>query len=164
MKIVLIVLAAVVGLGVLVVGILGFVGWRAMRSVHVDGKGNATISALGGNISAGKDVDLSERDLGVPLYPGAARGEGGMRMTLPTMTMVSAVFVTDDPVSTVVAFYKGKLGEDETDVDSGDGSVMSSGRDSHGSKNSTVITVGPGTGNTRGKTKITIVRTVSTRQ
>jgi len=101
-------------------------------------------------------------DLGVPLYPGATRGEGGMHMTLPTGTMVSAVYTTNDPVSTVVAFYKGKLGDNESDMDTDNGSVLSSGKDGPNGKNGMVITIAPGSGNTSGKTQITIVHTTST--
>jgi hypothetical protein len=166
LKIILIVVAVVVGLGVVVGGFAMYSVYRMAHaikaSVQTDDKGNSTVSVLGSTISAGKNVDISAADLGVPLYPGAARGEGGMHMTLPTMTMSSAVFTTGDPVSVVVAFYKGKLGENESDMDTDTGSVLSSGKDGPNGKNGIVITIAPGTGNTSGKTKISIVRTVST--
>jgi hypothetical protein len=135
------------------------------QAVKVDDKGNATISGLGGNFSVGKDVNVSEADLGVAIYPGAARGEGGMKMTLPTGSVDSEVFVTDDPVSAVVAFYKGKLGENEVDTETGNGTMMSSGKESTdgGPKQSTIITVTPGTGKNSGKTQLAVVHTVSTK-
>jgi hypothetical protein len=162
LKIVLIVIAVIVGLGVLAAGSIGFMAWRVSRSIHTDSNGNATLSALGANISAGKNVNISEANLGVPIYPNATRGEGGMHMTLPNMSMVSAIFLTDDPQSTVADFYKGKLGPNEADTESARGAVLSSGRDGPNGKNGTVITIGPGSGNNSGKTQISIVRTTST--
>jgi len=167
LKIVLIVIAAIVVLCVLgVVALVGVGSWWVHKSVKVDNKGNATISTLGGSFSAGKDVDVSAADLGVPIYPGATRGQGGMKMTLPTGSMNSVIFVTGDSPSDVVAFYKGKLGDNEVDTETSNGSVLSSGTDSSatgGGKNATMITIAPGSGNNDGKTQITIVRTVSTK-
>jgi hypothetical protein len=162
LKIVLIVIAVVVGLGVLAVGSIGLMAWRVSRAVHTDSNGNATISALGANISAGKNVVVSEADLGVPIYPNATRGEGGMHMTLPNMSMVSANYLTDDPQSTVAEFYKGKLGPNESDTEGSTTTVLSSGREGPTGKNGTVITIGPGLGSNAGKTQISIVRTTST--
>lgn len=167
MKIILIVVAVVVGLGVIVAGVVGYGAWRISHaikdSVKTDSKGNSTVSLLGSTISAGKDINVSAADLGVPIYPGAAHTEGGMHMSLPTMTMTSAIFVTDDAVSNVVAFYKGKLGENESDVDTDTGSVLSSGKEGPDGKSGTMITVAPGTGKNNGKTTISIVRTISTK-
>ena len=88
-----------------------------------------------------------------------------MKMSLPTGSVDSAVFVTDDPVSAVVAFYKGKLGENEVDTETGNGTMMSSGKEtgSGGGKQSTMITVSPGTGKNSGKTQVTVMHTVSTK-
>jgi len=167
-KIILIVVAVVVGIGVLGVGLAWYGMWRVSHvikdSVHTDSKGNSTVSMLGGSISAGKDLNISASDLGVPIYPGAARAEGGMHMNLPTMSMVSAIYTTSDPVATVVAFYKGKLGENESDMDTDNGSVLSSGKEGASGKSGTVITIAPGTGDASGKTRISIVRTSSKEQ
>jgi len=168
LKIILIVIAVVVGLGVIAAGIAGFTAWRIAHaikaSVQTDSKGNSTVSMLGGTVSAGKNVDISASDLGVPIYPGAQTGEGGTHMTLPTMSMVTAVYTTSDPMSAVVAFYKGKLGENESDMETNQGAVLSSGKEGPDSKSGTVITIGPGSGDSSGKTKIAIVRTTSTAQ
>lgn len=163
LKIILIVIAVVVGLGVIGAGVVGYGIYRVAHSVQTDSKGNTTISALGGAFTAGKDLNVSAADLGVPLYPGASAGEGGMHMTLPTGSVVSAVYVTNDPVSAVVAFYKGKLGANESDIDTANGSVLTSGNQGTNGKSGTEITVGPATGNNSGKTQIVIVHTVSTK-
>jgi hypothetical protein len=166
LKIILIIVAVVVGLGLIAGGVIAYGVWRVAHTVtnavRVDEKGNGTVSILGNTISAGKDVNVSAGDLGVPIYPGATRGEGGMKMSLPTGSVNMAVFVTGDPVSAVAAFYKGKLGENESDMDTDNGSVLSAGKQGANGKDGTVITIAPGSGNTSGKTKITIEHTVST--
>jgi outer membrane murein-binding lipoprotein Lpp len=164
LKIILIIIAVVVGLGLLAGGVVMYGVYKVAHVATTDSKGNTTIAALGANISAGKDVSVSAADLGVPIYPGAQSGQGGMHMTLPTMSMVSAVYTTSDPMSSVVAFYKGKLGENESDMETSQGSVMSSGKEGPNGKSGTVITIGPGSGDSSGKTRISIVRTTSTAQ
>jgi hypothetical protein len=162
LKIILIIVAVVFCIILVVAGVFSYGVYKVAHSVHVDDKGNGTVSVLGSTITTGKDLKISADQLGVDVYPGAARAEGGMNMTLPTGSMVSAIFVTDDPVASVVAFYKGKLGENESDIDTDNGSVLSSGKQGANGKTGTVITVGPGSGNNKGKTQISIVHTVST--
>jgi hypothetical protein len=163
-KILLIVVGVFVLLGVIVMGFVGYGIYRvreAVKSVKVDDKGNATITGLGGAISAGKDVKVSEADLGVPIYPGAVQGQGGMKMNLPGMTMNTVIFTTNDPKSAVMDFYKGKLGDNESDMDNGENSVMTSATSDK--KNVTMITVGPGSGDKAGKTQITIMHRTTTK-
>jgi hypothetical protein len=160
------VVAVIVGLGVLAAGVVVYGVYKVKQAVHVDNKGNGTFSGFGTSISAGKDIDISAADLGVPIYPGATRGEGGMKMTLPTGTMNTVIFLTSDSPSDVVAFYKGKLGPNEADTETSNGSVLSSGNDdtsTGGMKNATVLTIAPGSGDNDGKTQITIVRTTSSK-
>jgi hypothetical protein len=154
--------AVVVGLGVIGAGIVGYGIYKVAHSVQTDSKGNTTVSALGSTFSAGKNVDVSAADLGVPLYPGATAGDGGMHMTLPTGSVVTAVYVTSDPASSVVAFYKGKLGANESDIDTANGSVLTSGSQGANGKSGIEITVGPGTGNNSGKTQFVVMHTTST--
>jgi hypothetical protein len=161
LKIILIVIAVIVGLGVIGAGIVGYGIYKVAHTVSTDAKGN--VSALGGAFSAGKNLNLTASDLGVPLYPGASEGEGGMHMSLPTGSIVTAVYVTSDPATSVVDFYKGKLGANESDVDTANGSVMTAGTQDGSGKSGIQITVGPGTGNNNGKTQIVIVHTVSTK-
>jgi hypothetical protein len=164
LKIILIVVAVVVGLGVLGAGGFAFFAWRVAHAIHTDSNGNTTISGLGSSISAGNNVNISEADLGVAIYPGATRGQGGMHMSLPTGSVDSAVFVTSDPVSTVVAYYKGRLGANETDINTDTGSMLSSGKEGADGKSGTMVMVSPGTGQNNGKTQISITHTVSTGQ
>jgi hypothetical protein len=163
LKVILIVVAVFVVIGLGVVAIVGYGAWKVSHAIKLDASGNGgTVSLPGvGSISAGNTV-ASEADLGVPLYPGATTGEGGMHMTLPTGSMVTAVYLTADPVSSVVAFYKGKLGANESDIDTANGSVLSSGSQGANGKSGTEITIAPGSGSNSGKTQIVIVHTAST--
>jgi hypothetical protein len=163
LKVILIIVAVVVVIGLAGVAIVGYGAWKVSHAIKLDATGNGgTVSLPGvGTISAG-GTPASEADLGVPLYPGATSGEGGMHMTLPTGSMVTAVYVTSDPVTSVVAFYKGKLGANESDIDTANGSVLSSGTQGANGKSGTEITIAPGSGDSSGKTQIVIVHTTST--
>jgi hypothetical protein len=163
LKVILIIVAVVVVIGLVGVGIIGYGAWKVSHAIKLDASGNGgTVSLPGlGAISAG-NAAVSEADLGVPLYPGATTGEGGMHMTLPTGSMVTAVYLTSDPVASVVAFYKGKLGANESDIDTANGSVISSGSQGANGKSGTEITIAPGTGSSSDKTQIVIVHTTST--
>lgn len=163
LKVILIIVAVVVVIGVAGVAIVGYGAWKVSHAIQLNNNGKtASVSLPGlGSFSAGNTV-ASEADLGVPLYPGATTGEGGMHMTMPTGSMVTAVYLTSDPVTSVVAFYKGKLGANESDIDTANGSVLSSGNQGTNGKSGTEITIAPGSGNNSGKTQIVIVHTTTT--
>jgi hypothetical protein len=134
LKIVLIVIA-VVGLGILAVGILGFVGYRAMH-------------AAGNSISMGQSADVTEADLGVSVYPGAVRNpNGGMRIKTSSNLMVSALYTTGDPASSVLTYYQGQLGSREganmVSTQSGQATTLTSATVTGTMKDSLVITVTP---------------------
>jgi hypothetical protein len=102
LKIVLIVVAAVFGLGILAVGTLGYLGWRALHSG-------------GNNMAMGQSANVSEADLGVSIYPGAvANVNGASRMHFGGMQSVTAMYSTGDPVSAVVSYYQDKMGPSAT--------------------------------------------------
>ena len=158
-KIILIVVGVVVGLGMLSAIVFMFGVWRVSRAVRMNRAGDSvTLSTPSGTITAGNTAAVSEADLGVPIYPGAARREGGMQVNSANGSMVTAVYSTSDPVSKVVDFYKGKLGENTSVIESGTGAVISSGTQN---KEGLVITVTPDPSASDGQTKITIMRTQS---
>jgi hypothetical protein len=157
LKIVLIVVAVVFGLGILGAGALGFMAWRVSKSITVDSKGNgATMSLPGvGSVSTG-DTAASASELGVPPYPGAVREKGSMNMNTATASMVMAHFSTNDSQSQVVDFYKGKMGDGAVAVATGNGTVINSGGQD---TDRIMVTVGPGNGDDAGKTTIVVVHT-----
>ncbi len=157
MKIVLIVIAVVVGLGVIGAGAMGFMAWRVAKSVNVNANGNGMSMSIpgGGTISAG-DAIVNDADLGVPMYPGAVRERGGVNMDSGSASMVMAHFTTGDSMSQVVDFYKGKMGDSAVAVSTGTGTVLNSGGQD---TDRIMVTVGPGNGDDAGKTTIVVMHT-----
>jgi hypothetical protein len=157
LKIILIIVLVLVGVGLLGAGVVGFFAWRVAKSVHMDANGNnATVSIPGvGTMSAG-DSTASDADLGVPAYPGATREKGGMNLNSGSATMVMAHFSTADSQSQVVDFYKSKMGDGAVAVATGNGTAINSGGQD---TNRIMVTVGPGSGDDAGKTTIIIMHT-----
>ena len=154
-KIILIVVAVVVGLGLLSAMAFTFSMWRLSRAVHLNSRADGvTLSTRDGTISAGSTPAVSAADLGVPIYPGATRREGGMQINSASGSMVTAVFSTPDPVSKVVDFYRDKVGTNSSVIQTSTGAVISAGEDN---KQGVVITVGSDSDN--GGTSIGIMRT-----
>jgi len=153
-KVILIVVGVVVGLGLLSSLIFMFGMWRLSRAVHVNSSGDGvTLSTKDGSITTGSAAAVSEADLGVPIYPGAIRREGGVQINSGNGSMVTAVFSTTDPISKVVDFYRDKVGENASVVQSPTGAVISSGDNN---KQGVMITVGKE--ESSGATSITIMR------
>jgi len=129
LKIVLIVIAVVVVLGAAGVGILGYLGYRALHTP-------------GNSFSVGQGADVSDSDLGVSIYPGAVKNaSGGMKMDLGGNLVVREMYTTTDPASDVVSYYEGKLGANASKMQIGPVTTLSSSTDDSGGKGSEVITV-----------------------
>ncbi|MGO8759666.1 MAG: hypothetical protein ACLQG3_16230 [Terracidiphilus sp.] len=161
LKIVLIVVAVFIALGLLVAGAFGFFVWRIAHAVHEASSGHQiTLPTGNGTITAGTSENYTAADLGVDPYPGAQSAKGGMRMTLPTGTMVSAVYVTSDSKDQVVSFYKSKLGSDVSVFDTSEASILTAKK---GEQESVMITVKGNSSEYSGKTQITIVHTTATK-
>ncbi len=155
LKIILIVVGIFVFLGILAAGVVGDGVWRASKAIHAiadtDSKtGSFTLNTPNGKITAGGKASISESDLGVAIYPGATRGEGSMNIKTPGGSLVSATYLTSDSPSQVVEFYKGKLGENASTVDTGSTTMITS---SDSSDNKIMVTVT----SDDGKTKVTIM-------
>jgi hypothetical protein len=159
LKIVLIIVAVFVGLGVLGAGAFGFFVWRVAHSFHVSGSGdNATVSTPWGQINPDSSESFNSSDLGTDIYPGAQPGKGGMRMSLPSGKMVSAVYLTSDSKDQVLAFYKSKLTGNVSTFDTANGSVITCNK---GQQDSVVVTVTSNSSEFDGKTQIHIVHTTA---
>jgi hypothetical protein len=148
LKIVLIVLAVVVGLGVVSVGAAMYIGYRALH-------------ASGNSFLVGKSVQLSNSDLGVAIYPGAAAKEGvGAKVKIGSTTMVSATYTTGDPVSSVVSFYQSKIGGQAIVNKNVNGTSFESVTTNGGAKETIVVTIAP-TATDGSVTQIVILHTTS---
>jgi len=161
LKIVLIVVAVFVVLGILAVGAIGFIGWRISRSIHVSQTtGETTISTPGGTISTSSTENFTAADLGTDIYPGAQAAKGGMRMTLPTGSMITAIYTTSDSKDQVVSYYKSKFGSEAAVFDTSDGAMLTLNKSK---QESVMVTVTSKPNENNGKTRIAIVHTTSTK-
>jgi hypothetical protein len=158
LKIILIVVLIFVGLGILGAVAVGFMAWRIAHSVHVSGpNGQYTLNTPGGTITANSNDTYTAADLGTDIYPGATTGKGGMKMTMPTGSSVTAIFLTSDPKDQVVSFYKGRLGSDATTLDFGSSAILTVKR---GENETVTVTVTANAAQNGGKTQIAISHTV----
>jgi hypothetical protein len=157
LKVILIVLAILIGLGILGAGAVGFVVWRVAHSLHVNGKdGQITMNTPSGSVTASAESNFTADELGTDIYPGAQNVRGGMRMNLPTGSIISGVFVTSDSKDKVLAFYKSKLGSGASVFDSDTSAMISLKKDSH---ENIMVTISARPSENNGKTKISIVHT-----
>lgn len=110
LKIILIIVAVIVGLGILGIGVIGFISYRIVKNVHVDPSGRMTMNTPAGTITTTPTDNISAADLGVEIYPGAESTRGSMKMEMPNGSAITGVFLTSDSTDQVLAFYKDKLG------------------------------------------------------
>ncbi|MGO9339390.1 MAG: hypothetical protein ACLPY1_17980 [Terracidiphilus sp.] len=158
-KIILIVVAIFVFLGVLAVGVIGYIGWRVTRAVHVNNStGAVTMSTPGGTFSANSAEKFTPEELGTDIYPGAEQSKAGgnMRMSMPSGSVISASFLSSDAKEKVVDFYKSKLGSDATTMDFGNSAIVSLKK---GNKEQLTITIAQQANQFDGKTQIHIMHT-----
>jgi hypothetical protein len=141
LKIVLIVVGIFVLLGVIAASVVGFGVYRLSKAVHKNSNGDVSISTAEGTITTGRSANVSAADLGTALYPGASsRNDGSMNMKTPNGSMVTSVFTSSDSSDKIVAFYKEKLGDQASIVQTGNGTVLSTGEKD---KDSVMVTVTP---------------------
>jgi hypothetical protein len=161
LKIILIVVLVFVGLGILGLGAVSFMIWRVAHSVHVSGpNGEVTMSTPGGTFTANPTETYSAADLGTDIYPGAVTGKGGMKMSMPTGSSVTAIFTTSDPKDQVVSFYKSKFGSDATVMDFGSAAILTVKK---GNQETVTVTVTANSSEHAGKTQIAISHTIVTK-
>ena len=159
LKIILIVVAIFVGLGILGVGVVGYGIYHVAHNLRVSGNGDKmSVSTPGGTVNINTNQSYSASDLGTDIYPGAQPVKGGMKMNLPTGSMVSGIFMTTDSKDQVVAFYKGKLGSDVSVMDTSDAAILTLKK---GEQESVMVTVTSKASQDDGKTKISIIHTTS---
>lgn len=159
-KIILIIVAIIVVLGILGIGAITFVGYRFSRAIHSGPNGQVSINTPGGTISANATESYTAAELGTDIYPGAENARGGMRMSLPTGSMVIGSFLTSDSKQQVIDFYKGKFGSSASVFDTADGAMLTQAV----SKQETVmVTITANQTRDNGKTRITITHTINTK-
>jgi hypothetical protein len=111
LKIILIVVAVIVGLGILGVAGAGFVAWRIARHSRIHNQdGNVRVETPFGTLNTTTDPNEAARNIGIDLYPGAQVVKGtSANVNFGGMHSASAEFETSDPAATVADFYKAKF-------------------------------------------------------
>lgn len=160
-KIVLIVLAVLILLGLLSAGACVYMVYRAKQKVNqLEKQVQTTFPTPAGTgevhpqpvapAAAPTPPAGPVVDTGVPIYPGATPWGGGTLVAGPTTSMKSQQYTTSDSVDQVMAFYKDKLGSTAMVTQSG-GQVVVQTLGANGG-----ITVGITSDAALGKTKIAI--------
>jgi hypothetical protein len=111
LKVILIVVAVVIGLCVLGVGTATFIGWRIARHTRVENDGGKVrVETPFGTVESSDNSEEAARNIGIDVYPGArARKSSAASVTMGSMHTVAADFETDDPPERVADFYKKRL-------------------------------------------------------
>jgi hypothetical protein len=145
-KIILIVVAVIVGLGILGIGAVSYIGYRFAKSTHVrEHKGDVKVETPFGTVESSSDSDAAARDIGIELYPGAETiKNGSSSMNIGSMHTVSVQLQTDDSPSQVNDFYKNKLSNVTYSANQGDQYTMMVGS----KDDMTTITIAPEEGKT----------------
>lgn len=154
LKIILIIVAIIVGLVILGVGAMGYMVYRVAHSVHVSDNGNVSMNGFG--VNANSSDHLTSSDLGVDIYPGAEQEKGGIKMNFGGTSSVIGKFVTSDSKDAVVAFYKDKMGADATSFNIGNSASLSQKK---GDQESVVVTITQNSAQADGKTQFSIQHT-----
>ncbi len=158
-KIILIVVAVFVGLGLLGAGVVGYGVWRVAHAVRMSSNGDrVTMSTPGGTVNLNAAQSYSASDLGTDIYPGAQPIKGGMKMSLPTGTMVTSVFLTQDSKDQVVSFYKSRCGGEASVMEAEDAAMLTLKK---GEQESVMVTISSKASENDGKTKIAIIHTTT---
>jgi uncharacterized OB-fold protein len=111
LKIILIVVAIIVGIGILGVATVGIIGYRIAKSSHLTQNGdNVKVETPFGSVETSKDPDKAAKDLGVDVYPGAeVQPNGASSVSMGSVHTVTALFETSDAPDKVCSFYKSRF-------------------------------------------------------
>jgi len=111
LKVILIVVAVIVGIGILGVATVGIIGYRIAKSSHVTQNGDhVKVDTPFGTVETSKDPEQAAKDLGVDVYPGAeVQRNGASSVSMGNMHTVTALFETNDAPDKVCSFYKSRF-------------------------------------------------------
>lgn len=108
LKVILIVVAVIVGLGILGIAAVSFIGYRIAKHsrIHND-NGNVRVETPFGTMNTSTDPADAARNLGIDTYPGAEVVKGSTsNLAMGTMRTATADFDTSDAPGVVADFYK----------------------------------------------------------
>ncbi len=160
MKIILIIVAVFVCLGVLALGVVGYGIYRVSHAIHKHCQQFDHHSPpRAARFSASTGQTFTADELGTEIYPGAEPAKNGnVKMHLPTGSMLSATYLTTDSKDKVLAFYKDKFGSDATSMDFGSNAILTWKKSEH---DQVTVTVAQRENQDNGKTQIHIQHVTS---
>ena len=111
LKVILIVVAIIVGVGILGVATVGIIGYRIAKNSRVSQNGDhVKVETPFGSVETSKDPDQAAKDLGIDLYPGAeVQRNGASSAAFGGIRTVTAMFETHDAADKVCTFYKSRF-------------------------------------------------------
>jgi len=111
LKVILIVVAIIVGIGILGVATVGIIGYHIAKRSHVSQSGDhVRVETPFGSVETSKDPDQAAKDLGIDLYPGAeVQRNGASSAAFGGIRTVTAMFETHDSADQVCSFYKSRF-------------------------------------------------------
>jgi len=139
LKIVLIIVAIFVGLGILGAGVVTYGIYKVAKAVKM---------------SSSSSTPITESDLGVAIYPGAVQGKGSLHMTIAGKSMTTANYLAPDSKDQVMAFYQNSLGPAAQSTTTSNGGTLMLTK---GSGESVTVTVAQNPSLHNGETQIVIV-------
>lgn len=109
LKIILIVVAAIVVLGIAGMGTMAFLVRRAVHT-RVESNGDHTrVETPFGTVESNNDSDEAARNIGVDVYPGAKVLKGGASASFGSMHTVTTNLESDDAPAKVAEFYRAQF-------------------------------------------------------
>ncbi len=132
LKVILIVVAIVVALGILGVGALTFTVWRVAKHSRVENRnGKVHVETPLGSIDTSADPADVARNIGVDIYPGATVRKGGAaNVNFGTVHTTAAALETDDSPDKVFEFYKARYpGANVVSAENGQYNIVSGEKD-----------------------------------
>jgi hypothetical protein len=111
MRIILIVVAVIIGFAILGLAATGFIAWKVARGTRIQQRGDKVrVESPFGTVEANNNPEEAARRLGVDIYPGArAVSSGAGSVNVGGMKTVAAEFETDDPAQKVAWFYRDRF-------------------------------------------------------
>ena len=117
LKLILIIVAIVVGLGIVSVVGLTFFGLRMARSLKVETNGeHSRVVTPFGTVESSADAIAALKSQGVDVDPGARQLPGAASVNLGPMKTVTASFETPDPPAAVAAWYRARFPRSQISV------------------------------------------------
>ena len=111
LKIILIVVAVIIGFGILGLATVGIIGYHIAKRAHITQNGDhVKVETPFGEVETSKDPDQAAKDLGVDLYPGAqVQRNGASSVSMGNIRTATALFESSDPPDKVCSFYKSRF-------------------------------------------------------